>query len=171
MIFILGVGQGMFASPNTTSIMNSVPPERRGVASGMRVTLINLASMLSMVIFFTLLTAGISASLPPSIYNGLIAQNLSVQVARNVSMIPTSTALFSALLGSNPMKSLIPPSVLGNLTQAKQDLITGPGFFPQLISMPFESGMQTVMYFSATISLIAAIISFMRGPRYINAKA
>jgi MFS family permease len=32
-LFIMGVGQGIFFSPNMASIMNSVPPEHRGVAS------------------------------------------------------------------------------------------------------------------------------------------
>src|SRR5205823_4040402 len=31
----MGLGMGLFAAPNTTSIMNSVPPQARGVASGM----------------------------------------------------------------------------------------------------------------------------------------
>ena len=33
--FLLGVGQGMFISPNMAAIMNSVPPEDRGAAAGM----------------------------------------------------------------------------------------------------------------------------------------
>ena len=33
-LFIMGIGNGMFASPNSAAIMNSVPPSERGVASG-----------------------------------------------------------------------------------------------------------------------------------------
>ncbi len=40
-IFVMGIGSGMFASPNVLSIMNSVPPQDRGVASGVRATLQN----------------------------------------------------------------------------------------------------------------------------------
>ncbi|MGA2666032.1 MAG: MFS transporter, partial [Nitrososphaerales archaeon] len=40
-VFAMGLGSGMFAAPNTASIMNSVPPEHRGAASGMRATLQN----------------------------------------------------------------------------------------------------------------------------------
>ena len=43
---------GMFMSPNTASIMNSVPPEHRGVASGMRSTLQNVGQLVSLVLFF-----------------------------------------------------------------------------------------------------------------------
>ena len=38
LIYVQGIGMGMFASPNIASIMNSVPPENRGAASGMRTT-------------------------------------------------------------------------------------------------------------------------------------
>jgi hypothetical protein len=30
-----GIGSGLFSSPNRTAIMNSVPPNERGAASGM----------------------------------------------------------------------------------------------------------------------------------------
>jgi MFS family permease len=33
LLFFLGIGQGMFSSPNTTAIMNSVPADQRGAAS------------------------------------------------------------------------------------------------------------------------------------------
>ncbi|HLG78204.1 MAG TPA: MFS transporter, partial [Ktedonobacteraceae bacterium] len=33
LLFILGLGQGMFSSPNTSSVMGSVPADQRGVAS------------------------------------------------------------------------------------------------------------------------------------------
>ena len=39
LIALNGIGSGMFAAPNTSSIMSSVPADQRGVASGMRVDL------------------------------------------------------------------------------------------------------------------------------------
>src|SRR5256885_1915257 len=41
LLAFMGIGMGFFAAPNTTSIMNAVPPETRGVASGMRGTFQN----------------------------------------------------------------------------------------------------------------------------------
>ena len=49
----MGIGGGMFAAPNTASIMNSVPPEHRGAASGMRATLQNTGQTVSLAVFFT----------------------------------------------------------------------------------------------------------------------
>ncbi len=42
-MFLMGVGSGMFGSPNSASIMNSVPSEDRGIASGMMYTIKNTA--------------------------------------------------------------------------------------------------------------------------------
>nr|MBA2678970.1 MFS transporter [Ktedonobacteraceae bacterium] len=64
LLFVLGVGQGMFSSPNTSSVMGSVPPEQRGVASGMRATFQNSGSIVSIGVFFSIITAGLAAALP-----------------------------------------------------------------------------------------------------------
>ncbi|MBI3840505.1 MAG: MFS transporter [Thaumarchaeota archaeon] len=42
-----GAGMGLFVSPNMSSIMGSVPPERRGVASGLRATVFNVGFTVS----------------------------------------------------------------------------------------------------------------------------
>ena len=47
-LFVLGIGSGMFAAPNTAAIMNSVPMDERGVASGMRSTLANTGQTISL---------------------------------------------------------------------------------------------------------------------------
>ncbi len=64
LIFGNGVGSGLFASPNTSAIMSSVPADHRGPASGMRVTFQNSGMSLSIGIFFSLMIAGLAATLP-----------------------------------------------------------------------------------------------------------
>ena len=59
-----GIGSGMFAAPNTSSIMSSVPARYRGVASGMRSTFQNSGTALSIGAFFALMIAGLANSLP-----------------------------------------------------------------------------------------------------------
>src|SRR5438876_936562 len=51
LLLFMGLGMGLFAAPNTTSIMNSVPPDRRGAASGMVGTFQNAGMMVSMAFF------------------------------------------------------------------------------------------------------------------------
>lgn len=46
-LLLNGIGMGLFASPNRAGIMNSLPPERRGVGAGMSATFQNSAMVLS----------------------------------------------------------------------------------------------------------------------------
>jgi MFS family permease len=161
-IFLLGFGQGMFVAPNTADVMNSVPPEARGVTSGMRATFMNISFIFSLVIFFTLLVLGVASSLPTVLYHGLVSQNVSVAAAAQISKLPPTTALFAALLGYNPMQSLLPPGILGNLSESNRAMILGTSFFPNLISQPFINGLHIVFYIGAALAAIAAVASVMR---------
>ncbi len=169
LLFFIGIGQGMFASPNTTAIMNAVPPEHRGAASGMRATFTNISMMFSMAIFFTLLIAGISTTLPHSLYAALVSQQVPTSEATRVANLPPTSALFAALLGYNPMKELISPTVLDEMPQVNATYVVGTKFFPTLLSTPFHDGMKDVLYTGAAMAIVAAIASALRGKRYINA--
>jgi EmrB/QacA subfamily drug resistance transporter len=56
---LLGVGNGLFVSPNIASVMGSVPANRRGVASGFRTTLFNVGMTASSGIAVLVMTVGI----------------------------------------------------------------------------------------------------------------
>ncbi|EET90113.1 MAG: MFS transporter [Candidatus Micrarchaeales archaeon] len=167
-IFFLGVGQGLFAAPNTTAIMNSLPAERRGSGSGMRATFMNVSFMFSLAIFFTLLISGFAISLPHSLYSGLVSANVPASTANSIASLPPTAAIFSAFLGYNPLKTLIPASVLSSLPSSTVSAITSKSFFPKIISSAFMSGMRLVFYLGALLSLVAAIASALRGPKYIH---
>ena len=168
-IFIMGAGSGMFSAPNTAAIMNSVPPEYRGVASGMRATFLNSSNLFSIGIFFTLLIAGLSISLPHALLSGLVASNVPYGIALNISRIPPVSAVFAALLGYNPIKSVIPSSVFATIPKATADKIASDSFFPRVISPAFIAGMKLVMYAGAAMSIFAAAISSLRGRgRYVH---
>ncbi|HEU4782364.1 MAG TPA: MFS transporter, partial [Ktedonobacterales bacterium] len=85
LLFILGCGSGLFASPNTSSVMSSVPPERRGVASGMRATFQNGASLVSIGLFFSIVTAGLVASMPATFFNGLTKYGVPADAATQIA--------------------------------------------------------------------------------------
>ncbi len=61
-LLLNGIGMGLFASPNRAGIMNSLPPERRGVGAGMSATFQNSATVLSIGVFFTLIILGLASS-------------------------------------------------------------------------------------------------------------
>lgn len=167
-IFILGAGQGMFAAPNTAAIMNALPPEQRGAGSGVRATFTNISFMFSLVIFFTILVVGMSSSLPGTLYKGLVSENISQSVAQQISSLPPTTALFTALLGYNPLKTIIPANALSTIPSSNQAVIFGNRFFPNLISLPFMDGLRIVFIIAAIISFVAMVVSALRGPKYIH---
>ena len=168
LLLMLGIGMGAFASPNTASIMNAVPPEHRGASSGMRATFQNVASSLSLTLIFTLVVAGLSANLPRAMYGRLTAAGIPSGVASQISGIPPIGALFAAFLGYNPMSSLIPSSVLASLPSASRATVLSNSFFPQLLAGPFHDGLQIAFSVCVLLSLGAAAASWLRGRRYIH---
>ncbi|HZS93642.1 MAG TPA: MFS transporter [Chloroflexota bacterium] len=171
LLFLNGIGMGLFSSPNTSSIMSSVPAEHRGVASGMRATLQNSGMLFSMTIFFTIVILGLSQHLPSALFSGLTAGGLPAAAAARVSHIPPTAALFSAFLGYNPMAHILPAATLGHLSTGERAHLLGHGFFPHLISPPFMDGLRYAFYVSAAMSVVAAIASLLRGRQYFHEQA
>lgn len=164
MIALNGVGTGLFSAPNVAMIMNSVPARQRGSASGMRGTFFNAGTSLSIGLFFSLMVAGLAASLPSALTSGLQAQGVPTAVATEVGNLPPVGSLFAAFLGVNPIASLLGPTgVLDTLPKANVDTLTGQQFFPHLISQPFHEGLVVVFTAAAVMMLIAAIASAFDG--------
>nr|WP_232792362.1 MFS transporter [Actinacidiphila yeochonensis] len=166
LIAVNGIASGMFASPNSSSIMGSVPAAERGVASGMRSTFQNTGTAVSIGVFFSLMIAGLAGSLPHTLTAGLRAQGVSPAVAAHVGSLPPVSSLFAAQLGVNPVKHLLEPGgTLASLTPAQQQALTGREFFPNLISGPFHTGLVAVFAFAAALALLSGIASLLRGGR------
>lgn len=72
-LVLIGSGMGMFAAPNRTTVMNSVPPQRRGIASGMTTTLVTLGNITSMGISFLIITRSVPISDLETIFVGKAA--------------------------------------------------------------------------------------------------
>ncbi len=162
LLLLLGIGQGLFAAPNTTIVMNSVPREHRGVGSGMRSTFQNAASLLSIGVFFSMITAGLANALPNALTAGLTPTGLPGALISKIAHLPPTAALFAAFLGYNPMGTLLPPPVLHTLPAASQAHLLGKQFFPTLIASPFMDGLRAVFYLSAVLCVIAAVASLAR---------
>jgi len=167
-ILLNGVAFGMFASPNTAAIMNSVPAGYRGAASGMRATFQNTGMPLSIGVFFTLMIGGLSANVPGAMYRGLTASHVSAGVATSLSHLPAVGYLFAAFLGYNPLGTLLGPKVLGALPPADASRLVSTAYFPSLIAGPFHDGVVVVSIFSIVIFLVAATASWLRGGRYVH---
>ncbi len=167
-MLVSGIGGGLFASPNTASIMNSVPARHRGAASGMRVTFAQVGMPLSMGLFFTLLVFGLNSKVPTAMYQGLVAHGVPAANATQLAHLPPLGYLFAAFLGLNPLKSLLGPAVLGHLAPAQATALTSRAFFPQLIGPSFKHGLVIILAFAAGMSVIAALASVLRGQKFIH---
>ncbi|HEY7371930.1 MAG TPA: MFS transporter, partial [Polyangia bacterium] len=165
---LIGLGMGMFASPNRAAVMNSLPPQHRGAGGAMNQTFQNSAQVLSIGIFFTLMIIGLSSTLPQTMAAGLQAHGVAPGTAHQVASLPPVSILFAAFLGYNPIQHLLGPHVLAGLSAHNQAALTGTSFFPTLISAPFRHGLHTAFAFAIIACLIAAAASLMRGGRMVH---
>jgi MFS family permease len=163
LLFLSGIGMGMFVSPNSSWIMGSVPASRRGVASGTRSTFLNSATAISIAVVFTLLIAGVSGSLRTTLFTGLSRAGLALPLAHRLAGLPPVSSLFAAVLGVNPLKHLLGAyHALGALSPTARATLTSRSYFPHLISAPFHDGLVIAFSMSIVLSLIAAATSLLR---------
>ncbi|TWS23799.1 MFS transporter [Tsukamurella sputi] len=163
-LFVNGVGMGMFGSPNRAVVMNSLPATSRGSGSGMMTTFQNSAMVLSIGLFFSLMIAGLSNSLPGAMSTGLQAGGVPAQYASEIAALPPVAVLFAAFLGYNPVQELLGPHLAQlHLTAEQTQHLTGLQFFPHLISEPFRSGLELAFTFAAVVCLLGAVASLLTG--------
>ena len=75
--------------------------------------------------------------------------------------------MFAALLGYNPIGTLLGPA-LAKLPANHAAYLTGHTFFPSLISAPFQQGLDIAFDFAIAACLVAALASLLRGRRYVH---
>ena len=168
-IAVNGIGSGMFAAPNSSSIMGSVPARHRGAASGMRSTFQNSGTALSIGVFFSLMIAGLAASLPT---------HADQRAASSTACRPRSP---SRSARCRRCRRCSPPcwastrcstcwpgrrAAPRSRPRASRSL-TGREFFPQLISGPFHQGLVVVFSAAAALSVVAALASLLRGGKFV----
>ena len=170
-LFIMGIGGGIFASPNMASIMNSVPAEHRGAASGMRATIQNSAMTISQAIFFTIVIVSLTASLPGALSAAVTSAGAPSQLAQIFSSTPASAALFASFLGYNPVATILhtlPQSLVSTIPNATLNYLTGSAFFPNAISSPFMIALREAFIIGAIMCIVAAVCSALRGGKYVH---
>ncbi len=174
LLFFMGCGMGMFASPNAAAVMNSVPSAERGAASGMLATLQNTGQQLSLVLFFTIVITGLSSGLSHSIGSALAGAgigNPDAGILTGLAASQPTDALFGAFLGQNPMGLLLEVaqtnSAWQNLPPSAVGTLTARNFFPSAIAPAFLGGIRDSFVFAGTLTAVAAVISLLRGERFV----
>jgi len=169
-LLIMGMGNGMFGAPNAAAIMNSVPPSERGVTSGMMSTLMNSGFVLSMGMFFTIAVVGLTHAFPPALAASLTSAG-APELIPAMSTIPPTGALFAAFLGYNPVDMILAglsPAIVGAIAPATIATLTGVVWFPTTLAGAFMPSLALSFYIGAALSVIAAILSAMRGSRFVH---
>ena len=77
-LLLVGIGSGMFNSPNTSAMMGVVPANRRGIAAGARVMLQNTGAVISIAFVLAIVTSAIPTTVLFKIFSG-ITSGLSAQ--------------------------------------------------------------------------------------------
>lgn len=77
---IVGIGSGMFNSPNTAAMMGVVAPHRRGIASGARVLVQNTGAVLSIAFVMAVMTASVPTAVLFRVFSGLGARITNEQL-------------------------------------------------------------------------------------------
>ncbi|ACP56502.1 MFS transporter [Saccharolobus islandicus] len=168
-IFFIGIGNGLFVSPNMTALMNASPPQHRGSASGIRAMLTNTGSTLSIGIFFTIVIDTLYISLPPVLTSALTAAG-APQLVPILSKIPPTAAIFASFLGYNPVSTVLsqlPTSLVNTIPASTIATITGTHWFPNVIAPPFMNALRISFYVAASLVFLATIVSALRGKTVI----
>jgi MFS family permease len=168
LVLLNGIGGGLFSAPNSTAIMNSVPPEQRGGAAGVQATFLNSGMVLSIGIFFSLMIVGLANTLPGAMFKGLTANGVSAAQAHTIANQPPVGSLFASFLGFNPLQTLLGSQSAAHVSNAQWATLTGKHFFPNLIASPFHHGLIIVFAVAIGLSIVGAIFSMLRGKRYIH---
>lgn len=169
-LLIMGLGNGMFGAPNIAAIMNSVPSDERGVASGMRAMLQNSGMVTSMAMFFTIVIVSLTRLFPQELAISLTEVGASNLIAP-MSEIPPTGALFAAFLGYNPVSTIlagVPQSVVTTISPETIKILTGTTWFPTTLAQAFMPSLRLSFYIGAILSITATVLSAMRGPTHMH---
>jgi MFS family permease len=89
--FIVGIGSGMFNSPNTAAMMGVVPAHRRGIAAGARVLVQNTGAVMSIAFVLAVVTSSVPKHTLFAVFSGL-AKHIS-----NAQLVPFISNMHTAL--------------------------------------------------------------------------
>jgi MFS family permease len=108
-LFVVGIGSGMFNSPNTAAMMGTVPPHRRGIAAGARMMLQNTGAILSIAFVFAVITAAVPRDVLFAIFSGIASGLSPEQLAPFIHNMHTALWALAAVSMLGAVVSLLRP--------------------------------------------------------------
>ncbi|HET7445797.1 MAG TPA: MFS transporter [Solirubrobacterales bacterium] len=107
---LVGIGSGMFMSPNTAAMMGTVPTERRGIAAGARTMLQNTGAVISIAFVLAIVTAAVPKPVLFKIFSGLASGLTSAQLDPFIENMHTALWVLAAVSVVGALVSLLRPS-------------------------------------------------------------
>ena len=89
-MMLVGIGSGMFNSPNTAAMMGAVPAHRRGIAAGARVLVQNTGAVLSIAFVIAVVTASVPKSTLFAVFSGLANHITNAQLTPFIANMHTA---------------------------------------------------------------------------------
>jgi EmrB/QacA subfamily drug resistance transporter len=108
-LFIVGVGSGMFNSPNTAAMMGTVPPYRRGIAAGVRTMLQNTGAVISIAFVLAIVTSSVPTQVLLSIFSGVTTGLSDAALAPFIHNMHTALWVLAATSMIGAVVSLLRP--------------------------------------------------------------
>ncbi len=99
-MFVVGIGSGMFNSPNTAAMMGVVAPHRRGIAAGARILVQNTGAVISIAFVLAVVTSSVPKHVLFSVFSGLANHISNTELSPFISNMHTALwtlAIISAL--------------------------------------------------------------------------
>src|SRR5215212_9947799 len=107
---VVGIGSGMFNSPNTAAMMGTVPVHRRGIAAGARMMLQNTGAVLSIAFVLAIVTAAVPKDVLFKIFSRLASGLSDAQLAPFITNMHAALWVLAAVSLAGAFVSLLRPS-------------------------------------------------------------
>ncbi len=96
-LFLVGIGSGMFNSPNTAAMMGTVPAHRRGIAAGARVLVQNTGAVISIAFVIAVVTSSVPRTVLFAVFSGLTHHVSNAQLTPFIANMHTALWCLSAV--------------------------------------------------------------------------
>jgi EmrB/QacA subfamily drug resistance transporter len=117
---MVGVGSGMFNSPNTAAMMGVVPAHRRGVAAGARTLLQNTGAVLSIAFVMAVVTSSIPKATLFAIFSGVTTGLSEAKLAPFIDNMHAALWTLAAVSLLGTVVCLLRPSHEASLASAAE---------------------------------------------------
>jgi hypothetical protein len=123
-MFIVGIGSGMFNSPNTAAMMGSVAPHRRGIAAGARVLVQNTGAVMSIAFVLAVVTSSVPKHVLFGVFSGLAKHISTAQLEPFISNMHTALWCLTAVSLVGAVISAARPKEIGTRDAAYRPATT-----------------------------------------------